>query len=130
MSTGGQAGFALDKLTELMAEEFPEAYKPLRENRYVDDLLFGDDSVSGRDDQIITVEEVLKRGGFTLNFVVKSGGKPWVLGHFPSTTSPTQFPQSQLPQQQFPQPLISPTLTSPVTNFPNSNFPNSNFPMQ
>ena len=53
-----------------------------------------------------------------------------VLGHFPSATSPTQFPQSQLPQQQFPQPLISPTLTSPVTNFPNSNFPNSNFPMQ
>ena len=47
-----------------------------------------------------------------------------VLGHFPSTTSPAQFPQSQLPQQQFPQPLISPTLTSLVTNFPNSNFPN------
>ena len=25
-----------------------------------------------------------------------------VLGHFPSATSPAQFPQSQLPQQQFP----------------------------
>lgn len=76
MSTGGQAGFALDKLTELMAEEFPEAYKPLSENRYVDDLLSGDDSISGRDDQIKAIEEVLKRGGFTLKFVVKSGEKP------------------------------------------------------
>ena len=39
VSTGGQAGFALDKLTELMAEDFPDAYKTLRENRYVDDIL-------------------------------------------------------------------------------------------
>ena len=113
MSTGGQAGFALDKLTELMAEEFPEAYKPLRENRYVDDLLFGDDSVSGRDDQIITVEEVLKRGGFTLKFVVKSGGKPWVVRSFP--------------QHNFPN-TISPVTTSPTAISPTTNFPNTNFP--
>ena len=53
-----------------------------------------------------------------------------VLGHFPSATSPTQFPQSQLPQQQFPQPLTSPVTNFPNSNFPNNNFPNNNFPMQ
>ena len=76
LSTGGQAGFALDKLTEMMKEEFPKAYKPLQENRYVDDLLSGDDTMEGRDEQIQAVEEVLKRGGFSLKFVVKSGEKP------------------------------------------------------
>ena len=57
VSTGGQAGFALDKLTELMADEFPEAYKTLRENRYVDDLLSGDQDEEGRERQIQAVKE-------------------------------------------------------------------------
>ena len=76
VSTGGQAGFALDKLTEMFAEEFPKAYKPLHDIRYVDDLLSGDDTMAGRDEQIQAGEEVLKRGGFSLKFVVKSGEKP------------------------------------------------------
>ena len=52
VSTGGQAGFALDKLTELMADEFPEAYKTLRENQYVDDLLSGDQDEESREKKI------------------------------------------------------------------------------
>ena len=76
VSTGGQAGIALDKLTELMADEFPEAYKTLRENQYVDDLLFGDQDEESRERQIEAVKEVLKRGGFNLKFVVRSGDKP------------------------------------------------------
>jgi len=56
-----------------MKDEFPKAYKPLRENRYVDDLLSGDDTSEGRDEQIQAVEEVLRRGGFSLKFVVKIG---------------------------------------------------------
>ena len=57
-----------------------------------------------------------------------------VLGHFPSTTSTAQFPQSQISQQQFPQPLISPTINFPVTiisptaTSPTAHFPNTNFP--
>ena len=74
--TGGQAGFALDKLTEMLAEEFPKAYKLLHENRYVDNLLSGDDTVMGRDEKISAAEKVLERGGFSLKFVVKSGEKP------------------------------------------------------
>ena len=77
VSTGGQAGFALDKLTELMADKFPEAYKTLRENGYVDDLLSGDQDEESRERQITAVKEVLKRGGFNLKFVVRSGDKPW-----------------------------------------------------
>ena len=38
--------------------------KPLRENRYVDDLLSGDDTEDGSDDQIQAVEEVLKEADF------------------------------------------------------------------
>ena len=70
VSTGGQAGIALDKLTELMADEFPEANKTLRENQYVDDLLSGDQDEESRERQIEAVKEVLKRGGFSLKFVV------------------------------------------------------------
>ncbi len=44
VSTGGQAGFALDKLTEMLAERYPGAYRSLREDRYVDDILSGEDS--------------------------------------------------------------------------------------
>ena len=64
VSTGGQAGFALDKLTKLMAKDFPQAYKTLRENRYVDDILSGAETKNLREDQINAVEEVLKMGGF------------------------------------------------------------------
>jgi len=76
VSTGGQAGFALDRLTELLAEKFPDAYKTLRNNRYVDDIISGANSRTLRDIQIKAVEEVLKRGGFSLKFIVKSGEKP------------------------------------------------------
>ena len=42
----------------------------------MDDLLSGDDTEVGRDEQIQAVEEVLKRGGFPLKFIVKSREKP------------------------------------------------------
>ena len=60
----------------MLAEEFPKAYKLLHENRYVDNLLSGDDTVMGRDEKISAAEKVLERGGFSLKFVVKSGEKP------------------------------------------------------
>ena len=75
VSTGGQAGFALDKLTEMMAEEFPGAYETLRENRYVDDVLSGAETKELREVQINAVQEVLKQGGFTLKFIVRNGEK-------------------------------------------------------
>ena len=76
VSTGGQAGFSLDQLTELLGEKYPEVYKTLRENRYVDDILSGEGSKEKREEQIEAVQEVLKRGGFSLKFVVKSREKP------------------------------------------------------
>ena len=65
VSTGGQAGFSLDKLTEMLAQKYPEAYKSLKQDRYVDDILSGEDSRQGREDQIKAVQEVLNRGGFS-----------------------------------------------------------------
>ena len=61
-----RAWYGIDKLTEMHAEEFPKAYKLLKEYIYED----------GRDEQIQAVEEVLKRGGFSLKFVVQSEEKP------------------------------------------------------
>lgn len=66
----------MNKLNELLAEKFPKAYKPLQDNRYVDDILAGNDTEDGQDEQIHAVEEVMKRGGFSLKFVVKSGENP------------------------------------------------------
>ena len=75
-STGGQAGHAIEKLTELFKDEYPEASKPLRENRYVDDLLSGADTEEEREKEIEAVQKVLAKGGFALKFVVRSGDKP------------------------------------------------------
>ena len=76
VSTGGQAGYALDKLTEMLAGEFPESYRILRENRYVYNLLSGANNEESRERQIAAVQEVLKRGGFNLKFTVRRGEKP------------------------------------------------------
>lgn len=35
VSTGGQAGYALDKLTEMLAGEFPESYRILDTDMYM-----------------------------------------------------------------------------------------------
>ena len=50
-------------------ENYPEAYKSLKQDRYVDDILSGEDSRQGREDQIEAVQEVLKRGGFLLSLL-------------------------------------------------------------
>ncbi|XP_023346520.1 uncharacterized protein LOC111715431 [Eurytemora carolleeae] len=75
-STGGQAGYAIEKLMSLFKDEYPEAEKPLKDNRYVDDLLSGADTKEDREREIETVQKVLGKGGFALKFVVRSGDKP------------------------------------------------------
>ena len=66
----------MDKLTEMLADRYPGAYRSLREDRYVDDILSGESSIQGREEQIEAVQEVLKRGGFSLKFIVRSREKP------------------------------------------------------
>ena len=75
-STGGQARHAIEKLMSLFKDEFPEAEKPLKDNRYVDDLLSGADTKEDREKEIDAVQKVLAKGGFALKFVVRSGDKP------------------------------------------------------
>ena len=75
-STGGQAGYAIEKLMNLFKDEYPKAEKPLKDNRYVDDLLSGADTEEDREREIESVQKVLGKGGFALKFVVRSGDKP------------------------------------------------------
>ena len=76
VSTGNQAGYALDKLAEPDREDFPNARFSLVRDRYVDDIFSGSETKLGRDQQIKEVTELLNNAGFKLKFVVKSGEAP------------------------------------------------------
>ena len=76
VSTGNQAGYALDKLAELGNEEFPNARFSLVRDRYVDDIFSGSETELGRETQINEVKKLLDNAGFKLKFVVKSGEPP------------------------------------------------------
>jgi len=76
ISTGGQAGFALDRLAELGKVEFPNAKTCLDRDRYVDDIMAGCNTVIKREQQISEVRTLLAKGGFSLKYVVKSGEAP------------------------------------------------------
>ena len=75
-STGNQSGYALDHLAELKSDEFPLAFEVLMSSRYVDDILGNAETEEEVDAQIYEVTSVLKKGGFGLKFVAKSGYPP------------------------------------------------------
>ena len=74
--TGSQAGYALDQLAELGAEEYPEAKQAIQRDRYVDDISSGASTEKERDIQILQVQKLLEKGGFSLKYVIKSGETP------------------------------------------------------
>ena len=76
ISTGNQAGYALDQLAELGKHEFSAAKSCLDRNRYVDDIMAGHNTLEGREQQISQVQELLSRAGFSLKYIVKSGENP------------------------------------------------------
>ena len=75
-STGNQAGESLDMLAEHFKEEYPESQEVILRDRYVDDLYSGKNSKFERDTMIHHVESILKRGGFKLKYIAKSGEPP------------------------------------------------------
>ena len=75
-STGGQAGAAILKLVDFAKEEDMEAVETLEKDRFVDDLLEGDETREGVNKQVDGIVRMLSRGGFNLKFVVNSGVKP------------------------------------------------------
>jgi len=75
-STGNQSGVALERLAESNRSKFPLAYNPLTQDRYVDDIASGADSLEDRMFQIEQTEGCLREGGFSLKFVAKSGSLP------------------------------------------------------
>ena len=74
--TGSQAGCALDRLANLAADEFPEGRECILNNRYVDDIPSGAGSKESRETQILQVQQILQKGGFSLKYVIRSGEDP------------------------------------------------------
>ena len=75
-STGGQAGAAIMKLEDSAKEEDKDAIETLERDRFVDDLLGGEETREDVDKQVNGITRMLRRGGFTLKFIVNSGAKP------------------------------------------------------
>ena len=75
-STGNQAAEALERLTKLLAEEYPLAHEIVTLDLYVDDAFSGADTEEMARKQVEQMSGALNKGGFTLKYVVKSGEKP------------------------------------------------------
>ena len=75
-SFGGQAGAAIIKLIGMARLEDQDAVKTLENDRFVDDLLGGNETREGVDKEIRGTTNILGRGGFSLKFIVHSGVKP------------------------------------------------------
>ena len=74
--TGSQAGYALEQLAHMSADEFPLGKECIINSRYVDDIPSGAGSREERETQIDQVKQILQKGGFSLKYVVKSGEDP------------------------------------------------------
>ena len=75
-STGGQAGAAIIKLINMAKEKDKGAVETLEKDRFVDDLLGGDETKDGVNQQVEGTTAILGKGGFSLKFIVNSGAKP------------------------------------------------------
>ena len=51
-STGGQAGYAIEKVVEEQGQEYPLAAKALTDDRYVDDIFSGKDTDKERQEEV------------------------------------------------------------------------------
>ena len=76
ISTGGQAGYALDELANQGKQSHPNATSCLNRDRYVDDIVSGTQTMELREKQIQEVSDLLAQAGFNLKYVVRSGTPP------------------------------------------------------
>ena len=74
--TGNQGGEALERLAKQLEEEYPLAGGIIKNDRYVDDVLSGDNTKDAVENQILETKAALQKGGFQLKYVVKSGENP------------------------------------------------------
>jgi len=75
-STGNQSGEGLERLVTILKDTFPLASSVIKDDRYVDDILSGDNDRQSMEDQITDTRAALAKGGFNLKFVVRSGEDP------------------------------------------------------
>ena len=71
-STGGQAGATFIKLISMAEAEGLEAVETLEKDRFVDDLLGGNETREGVKLQVDGTTTILGRGGFSLKFIINS----------------------------------------------------------
>ena len=67
---------AIRMLAELLSSDHPDALEVLSKDIYVDDVNPGAETESGRDDQVLSTQLVLKQGGFGFKYMVNSGIEP------------------------------------------------------
>ena len=72
-STGAQAGEALVRIAELRGEQYPEAAKCIKHDRYVDDLSPGGQTRKETNMQSNQTKEMLSEFGLDLKFIQHSG---------------------------------------------------------
>ena len=75
-STSGQAGAAIIKLISMAGTEDLSAVETLEKDRFVDDLLGGNETREGVKLQVDGTTSILGRGGFSMKFIVNRGVKP------------------------------------------------------
>ena len=75
-STGGQGGAAIIKLIGMAEAEDLSAVETLEKDRFVDDLLGGNETRGGVKLQVDGITTILGRGGFSLKFIIHSRIKP------------------------------------------------------
>lgn len=75
-STGAQAGEALRKLADIFHDKYPFAAEIVRKNIYVDDIMSGANDKAEFEEQISQTQALLKKGGFKMKFIVRTGENP------------------------------------------------------
>ena len=75
-STGGQAGAGITELISMAGPEDQDNVETLEKDRFVDDLLGGDETREGVEKQVQGTTNIFGKGGFSLKFIVHCGAKP------------------------------------------------------
>ena len=75
-SSGNQAETGLRKTALISKDEFPEVYRIIMEDVYVDDCLSGDKTQDRTKQRADEIEVVMRRGGFSLKGITMTGNHP------------------------------------------------------
>ena len=75
-SSGNQAERALRETVKIFQDEYPEVFRVINEDVYVDDCLSGTNEIESTQTLSSSIKHVLSNGGFTLKGITMSGDHP------------------------------------------------------